>query len=235
MRTWVKLAQWIRHTFGIMPTAEKLVQEGIDRSDDEDYEAAIEVFTRAIATDPAYAFAYSERAMALLNLNRDEEALADFTRALELDPRFPGARDWRARTYGGLGNHRAAAEDWLRVLRDQPDGKHGMGVCPQTWADCAEEFRKAGEPARAVELLEEYLDREAGRVTHYARFETAPLRVLATQLAEDGQVERARQLAAAACASPHHVPADFMLARRLGLPVTWPPEYAPPPGGWSEA
>lgn len=90
---------------------------------------------------------------------------------------------------------------------------------PQIWADCATEFIKAGEPARAVELLEEYLNREAGRVTEYASLETAPLRVLATQLAEDGHMERARQLATAACDSPHSVPADFTLAKRLGLLV----------------
>ncbi len=99
----------------------------------------------------------------------DREALTDFDRALELNPAFPGSRSWRARTLAGLGEHRRAAEDWLQDLRDHPDGPHvGMGVCPQTWADCAEEFAMAGDPTRAMELLEEYLARPAHRVTSHA-------------------------------------------------------------------
>lgn len=187
----------------------RLIHEAIDRSDDGDDEGAVTLLTRAITADPSNAQAYHERAMALLNLNRDREALDDLSRALELDPRFPGARGLRARTRAGLGDHRGAAEDWLRELRDCPDGPHaGMDVCPQTWADCAEQFALAGDPARAVELLEEYLARHAGRVTAYARYETAPLRLLARLLEEAGDAARAAELRARARASPHRVPAD---------------------------
>ena len=137
-------------------------------------------------------------------------------RALELNPTFPGARSWRARTLSHLGEHRRAAEDWLRELRDHADGPYeGMGVCPQTWADCAEEFAKAGDPAKAVELLEEYLTRHASRVTAYVCFETAPLRLLAQLLADAGEMGRACELATRALASPHNVPADESLADRL--------------------
>jgi Tetratricopeptide repeat len=83
-----------------------------------------------------------------------------------------------------------------------------MGVCPQTWADCASAFAQAGEPARAVELLEEYLAQHASRVTAYACYETAPLRLLAQLLCEAGEVQRAAEVAARARASPHRVPAD---------------------------
>lgn len=83
-----------------------------------------------------------------------------------------------------------------------------MGVCPQTWADCAEQFALAGDPARAIELLEEYLARHAARVTAYARYETAPLRLLARLLDEAGDTGRAEELRARARASPHRAPAD---------------------------
>jgi predicted Zn-dependent protease len=187
----------------------RLIHEAIDRADDGDYEAAVKLLTRAIKAAPANPQAYHERAMALLNMNCDREALADFDRALELDPVFPGARSWRARMLAGLGEHRRAAEDWLRELRDRPDGPHaGMGVCPQSWADCAEQFMLAGDPARAVELLEEYLALHADRVTAYACYETAPLRLLARLLAAAGDTARAEELRAQARASPHRVPAD---------------------------
>jgi predicted Zn-dependent protease len=189
--------------------ASALIDQAIDCSDEEDYEAAVKLLARAIDADPRNARAFHERAMALLNLGRNCEALSDFDRALALDPKFPGARAWRARTLSDLGEHLRAAEDWLCDLRDHPDGPHEtMGVCPQTWADCAAEFANAGEPGRAVELLEEYLAHYASRVTAYAFYETAPLRLLARLLEDRGDVKRAEELRMRARASPHRVPAD---------------------------
>jgi Tetratricopeptide repeat len=189
-------------------TANRLIHEAIDRSDDGDYEGALEILARAVQADPANPQAYFERAMALANLNRDQEAVADLEQALAVDPVFPGARGWLARILAGLGEHRRAAEEWLRHLRDNPDGPPGMGISPQTWADCAEQFARAGDPGRAVELLEEYLARHAARVTAYACYETAPLRLLARLLSESGDATRAAELRARARASPHRVPAD---------------------------
>jgi predicted Zn-dependent protease len=189
--------------------AVRLIYKAVDCSDGGDYDGAVKLLTRAINADPTNPQAYHERAMALLNLNRDREALADFGKALELNPRFPGARSWRARTLAGLGDHHGAAEDWLQELRDRPNGPHeGMGVCPQNWADCAEQFALAGDSPRAIVLLEEYLARYAAHVTKYACYETAPLRLLARLLEQAGDAERAAELRARARASPHRVPAD---------------------------
>jgi tetratricopeptide (TPR) repeat protein len=192
-----------------MTKALRLVYKAIDRSDDGDYESALKLLDLAIKADPANPQAHHERAMTLANLNRDREAVAAFERALELDPVFPGSRSWLARTLAGLGEHRRAGEEWLRDLRDHPDGPYaGMGVSPQCWADCARQFALAGDHGRAVGLLEEYLAWHAARVTAYARYETAPLRLLAELLSAAGDTMRAAELRERARASPHRVPAD---------------------------
>ncbi len=49
-------------------------------------DAAIVWFDRAIATDPGYAMAYFNRAMALIRLGRRREAMADLIRASSFDP-----------------------------------------------------------------------------------------------------------------------------------------------------
>jgi predicted Zn-dependent protease len=188
--------------------ASRLIHQAIDRSDEGDYEGAVELLSRAIEADPFEPQAYHERAMALANLNRDCEAVADFERALALDPVFAGARSWLARTLSGMGEHHRAGEEWLRYLHDNPDGPPGMGVSPQSWADCAREFALAGDSARALELLDEYLARHAARVTAYACYETAPLRLLAQLMEEAGDAVRAAELRARARASPHRAPAD---------------------------
>jgi len=188
--------------------AGQLIQLAIDLSDNGDYEGAVDLLTQAATADPTEPQAYHERAMAVANLGRDREAVADFERALTLDPVYPGAREWLARTLRSLGEHRRAAEEWLRHLRAEPDGPPGMGVCPQTWADCAGQFVEAGDHARAVTLLEEYLTRYANRVTAYTCYETAPLRLLAHLMDQAGDASRAEELRTRARASPHRVPAD---------------------------
>jgi predicted Zn-dependent protease len=188
--------------------AVRLIHQAIDRSGDGDPTGALELLDRAIKADPTNPQAQFERGMALADLNRDREAVAAFERAVELNPAFPGAREWLARILRGLGDHGRAGEEWLRYLRDNPHGPPGMGVSPQSWANCAEQFALAGDTARAVALLEEYLTQHAARVTHYARFETAPLRLLARLVEQAGDPRRAAELRARARASPHRVPAD---------------------------
>jgi tetratricopeptide (TPR) repeat protein len=188
--------------------AVRLIHKAIDRSGDGDYAGALKLLDRAIKANPANPQAHFERGMALADLSRDREAVVAFERALELNPVFPGAREWLARILRGLGEHRRAGEEWLRYLRDNPDGPPGMGVSPQSWADCAEQFALAGEAARAVALLEEYMAQHAPRVTNYARFETAPLRLLARLVEQAGDPARAAALRTRARASPHRVPAD---------------------------
>ncbi|MDD1687087.1 response regulator [Methanoregula sp.] len=50
------------------------------------YDEAIPLFTRAIETDPAFAFAWHDRGVCFRELGRDEEALRDFNQAAKLLP-----------------------------------------------------------------------------------------------------------------------------------------------------
>jgi tetratricopeptide (TPR) repeat protein len=193
-------------------TALRLIHQAIDLSDAGDYPAATKLLTKAIAADPGNARAYFERGMTLLNQDQVTEAIVDFDSALKINPAFPGARDWRARAAASTGNHQQAADDRLAELRLQPDGPHaGMGVSPQNWADSAQSFIKAGNPAKAKELLETYFAEYEAKVTKYACYETAPMRTLAKLFLESGEIARASELARRAYQSKHRVPADFLM------------------------
>jgi len=194
-----------------MSDSTKLVHEAIDLSDSEDYSGALELLTRAISANSNNAQAYFERGMVLLNLDRDADAIPDFDRALSIDSDFPGARDWRSRAMASLGDHQSAAEDRLRDLNAHPDGRHeGMGVCPQDWADCAQAFINAGNHSKALELLENYFSQYAHKVSSYACYETAPMRMLANLLIQTGDSDRAVKLASDAYASDHQCPMDVL-------------------------
>jgi tetratricopeptide (TPR) repeat protein len=192
-----------------MPDSTQLVHQAIGLSDDEDYEGAITLLTKAIEADPRNAQAYFERAMALLNIDRTVKAISDFDNALHIDPNFPGARDWRARASESLGNYNEAASDRLAELRKNPNGKYpGMGVSPQDWADCAEAFIAAGDSHTARTLLQEYFAGPVEKVTSYQQYTTAPMRVMARLLLQAGELDRAYQFAADAAASANAYPAD---------------------------
>ena len=194
-----------------MPDSTELVHRAIDLSDAEDFTAALNLLTRAITVDPTNAQAYFERGMVLLNLDQDANAVADFDRALAIDHEFPGARDWRSKALASLGDHQSASEDLLKDLQSHPDGPYqGMGVSPQKWTDCADAFIKAGSHQKARELLEDYFNNYASRVTSYAHFETAPMRMLAKLLIQSGDSGRACEFAQQAYSSKHQAPADVL-------------------------
>jgi tetratricopeptide (TPR) repeat protein len=185
---------------------ELTARESVNELEDaRDHEGVVTYLSELLIRHPGEAWAYHTRAMALLELSRDAEALPDFDRALDLDHRFPGTRAWRARTHAKLGHHLAAANDFLYVAETECHGS--MGVSPLTWADCARQFVMAGQRDRAIDVLENYLANYAPMVRTYARYETTPLRILAELLLEKGEIERAAALKEQARSSPHRVPA----------------------------
>lgn len=200
-----------------MTSATELIDRAIDLSDEEQYSEAIALLNRAISIDPSAAQAFFERGMAFFNLDQNVAAAADFDRALSLDTNFPGARDWRSRVAESLGDVHRAAEERLKELRAKPDGPHkGRGVSPQVWADCASTLMKVGEHDAARQLLDEYFDAYAQKVTSYACYETAPMRMLAKLLVDSGNTDEGLRYANRAYSSRHRVPADI-LAYALAL------------------
>lgn len=190
----------------------KVVQVAIDLSDKGDYDGAVKLLSQAIAADPRNAQAYFERGVALLNLERAVDAVKDFDQALAINPDFPGALDWRASAATSLGDHQGAAEDRFKALRAHPEGPHqGMGVSPQQWADCAESFINAGNDPRAREVLEDYFTNYTGKVSSYASYETAPMRMFARLLIRSGDFTRACAFAAKAYENKHKCPADVLV------------------------
>ena len=190
----------------------ELVHRAIDLSNDGNYNSAIEVLTRAIAEDPRNAQAYFERAMALMSLDRDADAIADFSSALDISPFFPGALDWRARAFAAVGDFASAAEDCRLDLQPDLAGRHlSMGINPQKWADCAQLHVKAKRSDAAREMLETYFSDYSSRVTNYASYETSPMRVLASLYMETGESGLALQYARRAYSSSHRKPSDILV------------------------
>ncbi len=87
----------------------------------EDYEAAVNDFTRAINLSPDSTRGYHGRAIARLKTEDYDGAIVDFTRALELDADDARTYTNRGRAYSALGEAEAALEDYNRALALNPD------------------------------------------------------------------------------------------------------------------
>jgi predicted Zn-dependent protease len=92
-----------------------------------------------------------------------------------------------------------------------------MGVSPQDWAETADALAKAGDPAAAINLLEEYFRDHAAKVSLYAMYETAPLRTQARLLIEAGKATKAVQLAKKAYSNAKHRCTADVVAYALAL------------------
>ena len=69
-----------------------------------DYKKAIECFSQAVKLDPAYDFAYFNRAMSYLSINDTESAKGDLLTAEKLMPKNAGVHLQLGYIYYGEGN-----------------------------------------------------------------------------------------------------------------------------------
>ena len=74
-------------------TAARLNNDGAAAYEENRFDVAAELFTRAIALNPQYANAYYNRGNAYAQLGHYAEALRDYDRALQLNPSLTDARD----------------------------------------------------------------------------------------------------------------------------------------------
>ncbi len=97
------------------------IEIGLEKSRKNDYEGAIEDFTKAIELNPDKDDAYIERGIAKYQLEDYEGAIEDFTKAIELYQDNQNAIFWRGFTKYELEDYEGAVEDFTQVIELNPD------------------------------------------------------------------------------------------------------------------
>lgn len=116
----------------------------------EDYEMAVEHFSRAISLYGNTARAYHGRAIAHLQLSNYEGAIADFSQALEFDPDDVRTYTNRANAYEAIGDIEAAFRDYNRATTLNPE-------YPDAYFNRASLYFQLGDYEAALEDLNETL------------------------------------------------------------------------------
>jgi serine/threonine protein kinase len=129
---------------------------GIGCLERQNYNDAIENFTRAINLNPDYSEAYNNRGIAYAAQGAHDQAIADYNRAIKLNPEFFHAYVNRGKLHHDNGAYARAIEDYGRAIElnsTNPVVYYNRGNSYSSLRN----FNKAIEDySRAIELNPEY-------------------------------------------------------------------------------
>ncbi|MBD2413370.1 serine/threonine protein kinase [Nostoc calcicola FACHB-389] len=96
---------------------QKLYQEGVNKYDAGNYEAAVKDFSQLIELEPQNALAYNKRGDAYYRLGDYEQAQADSSQAILLNPQDANAYYDRAFALYELGNYKEAIANYTEAIK----------------------------------------------------------------------------------------------------------------------
>lgn len=103
--------------------AEKLKMEGNDLMRTEEYEAAIEKYSKAIEIDSSNQVFYCNRAAAFTKLSNHYAAIEDCKRAIDMDPNYGKAFGRLGLAYSIVDKHKEAVECFKRAIELEPENE----------------------------------------------------------------------------------------------------------------
>ncbi len=103
------------------PRLDTLLQTGKSLLKNGDYIEAVEHFTRIIESDPEFAEAYNQRAIAYFMREEWTEAIRDCKRTLARNPNHFGALAGMGHVYARLGKTEEAMQAYRQALRINPN------------------------------------------------------------------------------------------------------------------
>ncbi len=95
--------------------------------EDGDYERALQEYTAALKANPQLLDALRGKARTLMQLGRNDEALAAFNEAIARDPEFGGTYANRGILHDRMGHYTRALADYEKALALDPELAEGPG------------------------------------------------------------------------------------------------------------
>lgn len=129
---------------------EALLQQGIVRYENRDYQGAIEIFDQVLDSNPNNFLAHNARGSIYSDLQDYDQALADYTKAIELEPFFPHAYYNRGRVYSFIKKYDEALTDLQESINLAPTefGYRANGNIGLI-------YHQMGEYSKAIEAFEQ--------------------------------------------------------------------------------
>ncbi|XP_054164961.1 serine/threonine-protein phosphatase 5-like [Oppia nitens] len=109
-------------------SADQLKESANEHFKNREYDAAIDLYSKAIETDSSVALYYGNRSIAYLKKEFYGYALADASKALELDRSYIKGYYRRAAAYMALNKFKLALKDLETVVKCKPNDKDGLNM-----------------------------------------------------------------------------------------------------------
>uniref|UniRef100_A0A8C5M2V5 Small glutamine-rich tetratricopeptide repeat-containing protein beta n=1 Tax=Leptobrachium leishanense TaxID=445787 RepID=A0A8C5M2V5_9ANUR len=106
-----------------MEKAEQLKDEGNNFMKDQNYEAAMDCYTRAIELDPCNAVYYCNRAAAYSQLGNHSNAIKDCEKAISIDATYSKAYGRMGRAFAAMNKYKEAFGSFQKALDLDPDNE----------------------------------------------------------------------------------------------------------------
>lgn len=103
--------------------ADKMKGEGNELMRSENFEKAIEMYSKAIELDSSNQVFYCNRAAAHSKLNNHYAAIEDCKRAIDMDPKYGKAYGRMGLAYSSVDRHKEAVECFEEALKLEPDNE----------------------------------------------------------------------------------------------------------------
>jgi tetratricopeptide (TPR) repeat protein len=136
--------------FPVNPGA--FVDRGNEAVENDDFDAAIAEFTKAISVDPEYAPHYGSRGAAYIRKGDMDAAIADFNKGLSLDP---GNTIWyygRGSAYAYKGTYDAAVTDLTRAILKDPTNADAVYNRAMSYANLGKTQKALADFTQAIAL-----------------------------------------------------------------------------------
>lgn len=98
------------------PSARNYLEQGMTHEQQENDDAAIKAYTRAIAADPGLVDAYYRRALVYQRKELTAACIMDLDRVVSASPDFPNALYYRGIAYARLSKHEQAIQDLSQFI-----------------------------------------------------------------------------------------------------------------------
>lgn len=134
----------------------QLFETGIGHLKQHRYEAAVNVFTELIETDPDNPDAYKNRGVAYMKLSRYDPAIQDFEKTKQLAPDLKGLHSNLGVAWYYKGEYRKAIENYDQEIALFPDSHYVYFNRAISWAELKEDEKSFKDIAKTLALSPDF-------------------------------------------------------------------------------
>jgi tetratricopeptide (TPR) repeat protein len=142
---------------------------GIAYTSLEQWDNAINDFTRVIEMNPKYGWGYIDRGVAYQHTGQWDKSIDDFSKAIEINAEDFDAYAGRALSYGVLGQFDKAIVDFSKTIQINPKYSKGYSNRGLTYANLGFLDKAIADYSKAIEFDPGYKDAWSNRSLAYGR------------------------------------------------------------------